>query len=71
VRAITGFDENYIWHKYSYALGLQCYSLWWQDVNNKRQVFSPLSLFAKLPDIVVLSALDLGEDMPAPKGIIV
>jgi hypothetical protein len=61
VRAMTGADEDYIWHKLPLACGLQYHAMWWQRENEIRQ----RSSINKVQEIFVFSNIDPEEKVGA------
>lgn len=54
VHAISGADDDKIWEKMPYAIGLQYHAIWWEQYNNQRHMHA----MGKVADIEVLR-LDL------------
>lgn len=69
VRAMTGADEDWIWHKMPLAVGLQYHAQWWRRENEIRQLSAPAAL-AGIAEIFVLSASESEEKESERKMIV-
>jgi hypothetical protein len=68
VRAICGAHRDDIWHRMSYAEGLQYFSLWWMERNHQRQI-SAANAFGKVPEIEVLAKVEHSGDPGQDNGV--